>query len=68
MSYVNLREMLSKATQGSYAVGAFNIVDPLTTEAVIKAAEEKQSPVIIQTSVKTIKLYGYAPVVATVKF
>lgn len=67
MSYVNLREMLSKATQGKYAVGAFNIVDPMTTEAVIKASVEKQSPVIIQTSVKTVMLYDYVPLATTVK-
>jgi ketose-bisphosphate aldolase len=67
MGYVNLREMLSKATQGKYAVGAFNIVDPMTTEAVIKAAENKRSPVIIQTSVKTVKLYGSAVMAAMVK-
>jgi ketose-bisphosphate aldolase len=67
MSYVNLKDMLSKATQGKYAVGAFNIVDPMTTEAVVKAAEKKKSPVIIQTSVKTVKLYGCATIIANVK-
>jgi fructose-bisphosphate aldolase class II len=67
MSYVNLQEMLSKATQEHYAVGAFNIVDPMTTEAVVKAAENKQSPVIIQTSVKTVKLYGCTTITANVK-
>ncbi|PID57170.1 hypothetical protein CSB45_08035 [candidate division KSB3 bacterium] len=48
MSYVNLREMLSTATQQHYAVRAFNIVDPMS----IQAAEARRSPVIIQTSVK----------------
>jgi ketose-bisphosphate aldolase len=68
MSYVNLKDILSKATQGKYAVGAFNIVDPMTTEAVVKAAEKKKSPVIIQTSVKTVKLYGCAMIIANVKW
>ena len=67
MSYVNLSDMLSKARQSKYAVGAFNIVDPLTAEAVIKAAESRESPVIIQTSVKTVQLYGYGPIAATVR-
>lgn len=67
MSYVNLGEMLAKARQGKYAVGAFNIVDAITAEAVVKAAEVTGSPVIIQTSVKTVKLLGYRPIVATVK-
>ena len=67
MSYVNLSDMLSKARQEKYAVGAFNIVDPMTTEAVITAAESNESPAIIQTSVKTVKLYGCEPIAATVK-
>ncbi len=67
MSYVNLRDMLSKAGSEKYAVGAFNIVDPMTTEAVIRAAEAKKSPVIVQTSAKTVKLYGCAGLVTTVK-
>jgi ketose-bisphosphate aldolase len=67
MSYVNLRAMLAKAAQEKYAVGAFNIVDPMTTAAVVKAADKKQSPVIIQTSVKTVQLYGCATIIANVK-
>ena len=67
MSYVNMREMLSKAGRGKYAVGAFNIVDAITAEAVVRAAEAKKAPAIIQTSVKTVKLYGCVPLAATVK-
>ncbi len=67
MSYANLSEMLLKAVQGKYAVGAFNIVDPMTTEAVVKAAVKKKSPVIIQTSVKTVQLYGCDTIIANVK-
>lgn len=67
MSYVNLKAVLADAQKKRYAVGAFNIVDYTTTSAVIKAAERKKSPVIIQTSVKTVKLYGYKPVVNWVR-
>jgi ketose-bisphosphate aldolase len=67
MSYVNLNEMLSKARMKKYAVGAFNIVDPITIEAVINAANLNMSPVIIQTSVKTVQLYGYELIVTAVK-
>ena len=67
MSYVNLRDMLSTATQEHYAVGAFNIIDPMSIQAVIQAAEAKRSPVIIQTSVKTVKLYGSSELAALVK-
>ncbi len=67
MSYVNVHDMLLAARSEKYAVGAFNIVDPMTAEAVVRAAEAKRAPVIIQTSVKTVKLYGCASLVATVK-
>jgi len=67
MGYTNLKEMLFDAKKNGYAVGAFNIVDYTTMSAVIKAAENKKSPVIIQTSAKTVSLYGYQPIVAWVK-
>lgn len=67
MSYVNLVDMLKDAKERKYAVGAFNIVDYVTTAAVIKAAENKKSPIIIQTSAKTVKLFGYEPIVNWVK-
>lgn len=61
MAYVNMREMLRGARRGRYAVAAFNIVDAATTLAVVKAAENRRAPVIIQTSVKTVQLYGAGP-------
>ena len=67
MSYCNLKEMLNKAKAGKYAVGAFNIVDIMTAKAVVQAAEAKRSPVIIQTSAKTVLLYGCIPLVSAVK-
>jgi tagatose 1,6-diphosphate aldolase GatY/KbaY len=67
MSYVNLRGILAHAMKNRYAVGAFNIVDYVTTAAVVRAAESKRSPVVIQTSVKTVKLYGYKPIVNWVR-
>ena len=67
MSYVNTRQMLSRARQERYAVGAFNIVDLTTIESVVRAAENLKAPVIIQTSVKTVKLYGCEPLVASVR-
>ncbi len=36
MSYVNLRDMLFEAKSKRYAVGAFNIVDPMTAQAVFR--------------------------------
>ena len=51
MGAVSAREMLLKATQGRYAVGAFNVTNIVQMEAVVEAAERKKAPLIIQTSV-----------------
>ncbi len=67
MSYVNMYEMLKHAKGNGYAVGAFNIVDYSTVKAVIAAAAAKKSPVIVQTSAKTVKHYGYLPIVHWVR-
>jgi len=54
MALENLKYMLSSAMAGKYAVGAFNILDYSSAKSVVKAAEEANSPVIIQTSAKTV--------------
>ncbi len=58
MPVVPFREILDDAFNQRYGVGAFNIVNDLTLEAVLQAAEETRSPVIVQTSVKTVKAIG----------
>ena len=58
MSVVALKEILDRAFDKRYGVGAFNIVDDLTMMAVLDAASETRSPVIIQVSVKTVKFWG----------
>jgi ketose-bisphosphate aldolase len=52
---VNAKEMLLKATEEKYAVGAFNITNIIQMEAVIEAAVNKNAPLIIQTSVTPSK-------------
>ena len=46
---VNLNQVLSDAKKNAYAVGLFNTTDTDMLEAVISAAEECRSPVIIGT-------------------
>ena len=58
MAIENMRDMLKKAKNEHYAVGAFNILDYNSTKAVVAAAEEIDSPVIIQTSAKTVIFWG----------
>jgi fructose-bisphosphate aldolase class II len=55
---VAMKEMLDRALAERYGVAAFNIVNDLTIEAVIAAAEQERAPVILQTSVKTVNMYG----------
>ncbi len=58
MPITSLKETLERALAGRYGVPAFNIVNDLSIEAVLAAAVEEQSPVILQTSVKTVSMYG----------
>lgn len=61
MPVVSLKDIVDRAFAERYGVPAINIVNDLTMEAVLAGAVEAGSPVIIQTSVKTVKSYG-APV------
>ena len=58
MPVVPLKDVLDRAFKERYGVGAFNVVNDLTLEAVLAAAVELHAPVIIQTSVKTVKSIG----------
>ena len=51
MAIVSAKEMLTKASNEKYAVGAFNITSVVQMGAIIEAALGKNAPVIIQTSV-----------------
>jgi fructose-bisphosphate aldolase class II len=57
MPIVPTKEILGRAFQERYGVGAFNMVNDLPLEAVL-AASELKAAVIIQTSVKTVKSIG----------
>ncbi len=64
MSIVTAKEMLIEATEGKYAVGAFNITNLIQMEAVVEAAVEKKSPLIIQASVTPSEFLGVDVLVA----
>lgn len=51
-------EILKTAREKGYAVGAFNTVNLETTRAIIDAAKEMHSPVIIQITEKTLEYAG----------
>ena len=58
MPVVPLKEIVDRAFDARYGVAAINIVNDLTLEGVLAAAVEKRSPVIVQTSVKTVRSIG----------
>jgi fructose-bisphosphate aldolase class II len=58
MTIVSMPEILGPAFQARYGVAAFNIVDDVTMSGILAAAVEARSPVIIEVSVKTVKMWG----------
>jgi ketose-bisphosphate aldolase len=55
---VSLDKILSDAFDKRYGVPAINVFNDLTLEAVLAAAVQSSSPLIVQTSVKTVKSIG----------
>ncbi|MDY5021602.1 MAG: class II fructose-1,6-bisphosphate aldolase [Blautia sp.] len=55
MPLVTTKELLLKAQEGHYAIGAFNVENMEMVQAVVAAAEELRSPVIMQTTPSTLK-------------
>lgn len=65
---VNAKEMLTKAKEGHYAVGQFNINNLEWTKAVLLTAQELNSPVILGVSEGAGKyMAGFETVAAMVK-
>ena len=58
MPVVPTQEIVQRAFTERYGVAAINVVNDLTMEAVLAAAEELRAPLIVQTSVKTVKSIG----------
>lgn len=67
MPLVTTTKMLLDAQKGHYAVGAFNVENMEMVMAVIEAAEELKSPVIVQTTPSTVKYAGLDYYLANVK-
>ena len=58
MPVVPIRQILDPAFAERYGVAAINVVDDLTLDAVLAAATELEAPLIVQTSLKTVKSMG----------
>lgn len=66
MPLVTSKQMLLDAQKGGYAVGAFNAENMEMVKAIIKAAEELQASVMIQTTPSTVKYASLEMFVAMV--
>ncbi|MBZ4666520.1 class II fructose-1,6-bisphosphate aldolase [Mahella sp.] len=67
MSLVTGKKILDRALSGHYAIGAFNVHNMETVQAVVNVAIEEKAPLIIQTSASTIKYAGAKFLAANVK-
>ncbi len=64
MPLASSKDVLLKARAEGYAVGAFNLNNMEMAQAIVTAAEEEQSPVIIQASQGAIKYAGLEMITA----
>ncbi len=68
MALVSMKEMLNKALKEGYAVGQFNLNNLEWTQAILAAAEEEKSPVILGVSEGAARyMGGFTVVTAMVK-
>lgn len=67
MELVNGKEIMQKALEGHYGIGAFNFINIETLKSILDSAEEKKSPVIVQCSTGAIKYAGLETLVAICK-
>jgi fructose-bisphosphate aldolase, class II len=58
MAFVSLRQLLDHAAEHGYGVPAFNVNNLEQIQAIMQAAEETQSPVILQASAGARKYAG----------
>lgn len=67
MALVTTKQLMLDAQKGGYAIGAFNVENMEMVQAVVAAAEELRSPVILQTTPSTVKYADLSYFYANVK-
>ena len=65
--YTTLKSVLEEASELNMAIGAFNTHNLEMVQAIVKAANNQRTPVIIQTSEGTAKYVGMRTLVAVCK-
>ena len=64
---VTNKEVLSVASAGGYAVGAFKINNMEILQAIVETAAEEKSPIIVSVSPSAVQYAGLEYLVAMVK-
>ena len=67
MALVTTKEMFSKAYEGGYAIGAFNVNNMEIVQGITRAAKNLNAPVILQCSASARKYASHGYLVAMVK-
>jgi len=68
MALVSMKEMMIKGKQNGYAIGQFNLNNLEYTQAILQAAEDEKSPVILGVSEGAARyMGGFKTVVSMVK-
>ena len=68
MALVSMKEMMIKGKKEGYAIGQFNLNNLEYTQAILQAAQEEQSPVILGVSEGAARyMGGFTTVVNMVK-
>jgi len=65
--YSSVKEILSNAQKGQYAVGAFNVSNMETVQGVVMAALERRAPIIVQITETAMKYAGAKELAELVK-
>ncbi|WP_108650254.1 class II fructose-bisphosphate aldolase [Dongshaea marina] len=66
MPYISGKQMIQKAWQNGYGIGAFSAHNAETIAAILEAAEAEQAPVMIQIGQKVISVMDLEPMKAMV--
>ncbi len=68
MTFVSMKEMLVRAKMAGYAVGQYNMNSFQWAQAILQAAEEERSPLILASTDKNVDyLGGFRTIAAAVK-
>jgi fructose-bisphosphate aldolase class II len=65
---VSGKELMQDAMRRNYAIGAFSAHTGEMVQAILEAAEEERSPVLIQIGQRAIRNSGFASLIESIKF